>query len=460
MKKINNDFTIKAISPIDGRYSSQINEEINNINSEYGLIKKRLFVEIEWLLFLASLPGIKNKFSINKVEKNFIKNIYSKFSTKDALKIKSIEEKINHDVKSIEYYLIEKFDSNKSLKNKKELIHFCATSEDINNISYALMFKENKILLIKELNKLIKEINFLVKKYSNTPMLSRTHGQKASPTTFGKEMKVFSSRLKKQMENIDKRKIYAKMNGAVGNYNAHNFVLPNIKWDQETKKFLKKIGLYQNEYTTQIENHDWLAESLNDIIIISGILLDFSKDIWIYIMLDYIKQKNISSEVGSSTMPHKVNPINFENAEGNLEILIGICQTVSKKIISSRLQRDLSDSTVLRNIGLIFAYFHISATSIQKGMKKIDLNLDKINYDIDSSWEILAEPIQTIMRYYKIPNSYDLIKKATRGKPIDQNSLIKIIENSGLDNIAKEKLLKLKPRDYIGLAKKLALKKI
>ena len=460
MKKINNDFTIKAISPIDGRYSSQINEEINNINSEYGLIKKRLFVEIEWLLFLASLPGIKNKFSINKVEKNFIKNIYSKFSTKDALKIKSIEEKINHDVKSIEYYLIEKFDSNKSLKNKKELIHFCATSEDINNISYALMFKENKILLIKELNKLIKEINFLVKKYSNTPMLSRTHGQKASPTTFGKEMKVFSSRLKKQMENIDKRKIYAKMNGAVGNYNAHNFVLPNIKWDQETKKFLKKIGLYQNEYTTQIENHDWLAESLNDIIIISGILLDFSKDIWIYIMLDYIKQKNISSEVGSSTMPHKVNPINFENAEGNLEILIGICQTVSKKIISSRLQRDLSDSTVLRNIGLIFAYYHISVTSIQKGMRKIDLNLDKINYDIDSSWEILAEPIQTIMRYYKIPNSYDLIKKATRGKPIDQNSLIKIIENSGLDNTAKEKLLKLKPRDYIGLAKKLALKKI
>ena len=460
MKKINNDFTIKAISPIDGRYSSQINEEINNINSEYGLIKKRLFVEIEWLLFLASLPGIKNKFSINKVEKNFIKNIYSKFSTKDALKIKSIEEKINHDVKSIEYYLIEKFNSNKSLKNKKELIHFCATSEDINNISYALIFKENKILLIKELNKLIKEINFLVKKYSNTPMLSRTHGQKASPTTFGKEMKVFSSRLKKQMENIDKRKIYAKMNGAVGNYNAHNFVLPNIKWDQETKKFLKKIGLYQNEYTTQIENHDWLAESLNDIIIISGILLDFSKDIWIYIMLDYIKQKNISSEVGSSTMPHKVNPINFENAEGNLEILIGICQTVSKKIISSRLQRDLSDSTVLRNIGLIFAYYHISVTSIQKGMRKIDLNLDKINYDIDSSWEILAEPIQTIMRYYKIPNSYDLIKKATRGKPIDQNSLIKIIENSGLDNTAKEKLLKLKPRDYIGLAKKLALKKI
>lgn len=460
MKKINNDFTIKAISPIDGRYSSQINKEINNINSEYGLIKKRLFVEIEWLLFLASLPGIKNKFSINKVEKNFIKNIYSKFSTKDALKIKSIEEKINHDVKSIEYYLIEKFDSNKSLRNKKELIHFCATSEDINNISYALMFKENKILLIKELNKLIKEINFLVKKYSNTPMLSRTHGQKASPTTFGKEMKVFSSRLKKQMENLDKRKIYAKMNGAVGNYNAHNFVLPNIKWDQETKKFLKKIGLYQNEYTTQIENHDWLAESLNDIIIISGILLDFSKDIWIYIMLDYIKQKNIASEVGSSTMPHKVNPINFENAEGNLEILIGICQTVSKKIISSRLQRDLSDSTVLRNIGLIFAYYHISVTSIQKGMRKIDLNLDKINYDIDSSWEILAEPIQTIMRYYKIPNSYDLIKKATRGKPIDQNSLIKIIENSGLDNIAKEKLLKLKPRDYIGLAKKLALKKI
>ncbi len=460
MKKINNDFTIKAISPIDGRYSSQINEEINNINSEYGLIKKRLFVEIEWLLFLASLPGIKNKFSINKVEKNFIKNIYSKFSIKDALKIKSIEERINHDVKSIEYYLIEKFDSNKSLKNKKELIHFCATSEDINNISYALMFKENKILLINELNKLIKEINFLVKKYSNTPMLSRTHGQKASPTTFGKEMKVFSSRLKKQMENIDKRKIYAKMNGAVGNYNAHNFVLPNIKWDQETKKFLKKIGLYQNEYTTQIENHDWLAESLNDIIIISGILLDFSKDIWIYIMLDYIKQKNISSEVGSSTMPHKVNPINFENAEGNLEILIGICQTVSKKIISSRLQRDLSDSTVLRNIGLIFAYYHISVTSIQKGMKKIDLNLDKINYDIDSSWEILAEPIQTIMRYYKIPNSYDLIKKATRGKPIDQNSLIKIIENSGLENIAKEKLLKLKPRDYIGLAKKLALKKL
>ena len=460
MANFNNEFTIKAISPIDGRYASKIHSELSNINSEYGLIKKRLFVEIEWFIFLTSLPSIKKKFPLTNTEKLYIRKIYKDFNVKEALKIKSIETKINHDVKSIEYYLNKKFNNHKSLKNKKELIHFCATSEDINNIAYSLIYTDNRAVLSSELSKLLKKLASFEKKYANTQMLSRTHGQKASPTTFGKEIKVFSSRLKKQITFMKSRKIFAKMNGAVGNYNAHYFVLPEIRWENETKKFLKNIGLSQNKYTTQIENHDWMAESLNDILIISGILLDLSKDIWTYIMIDYIKQKTNTSEVGSSTMPHKVNPIDFENAEGNLEIVIGLCQTISKKLISSRLQRDLSDSTVLRNLGVIFAHFHLSINSLQKGLNKIELNKNKINFDLDNSWEILAEPIQTVMRYHNISNSYDIIKKSTRGKVIDKIEIDKIIAKSKLDKEIKEKLLKLKPRDYIGLAKKLALNKI
>lgn len=455
----NNEFTLKAISPIDGRYSSQIDKEINDINSEYGLIQKRLHVEIKWFIFLSSQNPIKKKFGLNKSEVDYLSKIDKNFSVKDAIEIKNIEKTTNHDVKSVEYFLKNKFDKHKSLKNKKELIHFCATSEDINNISYALMYKETRKILLKKLSNLQSIINKYEIKYANTPMLSRTHGQKATPTTFGKELKVFSSRLDKQVLFMSKRKIYAKMNGAVGNYNAHHFVLPEIKWDKETKKFLKTLDLTQNEQTTQIENHDWLAESLNDITMISNILSDFSKDIWIYIMLDYIKQKNIKSEVGSSTMPHKVNPINFENAEGNLEITTALSQSISKRLMSSRLQRDLTDSTVLRNLGVIYSHFYISITSLIKGMKKIDVNIKIIDEDLNKSWEILAEPIQTIMRYHNVENSYDIIKDATRGKDITQETIKEIIDKCDLSDSIKNKLLKLKPSDYIGLAKKLTLKK-
>ncbi len=291
-------------------------------------------------------------------------------------------------------------------------------------------------------------------------MLSRTHGQKATPTTFGKELKVFTSRIVKQKELMTTRKVFAKMNGAVGNYNAHLFVLPEIKWDVTTKKFLKSLGLEQNEYTTQIENHDWLSESLNDITMIANILLDFSRDIWLYIMLDYLKQKNIKNEIGSSTMPHKVNPIDFENAEGNLEITSSLSQSISRKLLSSRLQRDLTDSTVLRNLGVIYSHFYLSIISLIKGMNKIDINLKKINSDLDNSWEVLAEPIQIVMRYHNIKNSYEIIKDATRGKIIDKDSIASIINGCDLDDNLKKKLLKLKPRDYIGLANKLTLKRI
>jgi len=460
MANKNNDFSLKAISPIDGRYSSQIDQEIKDINSEYGLIKNRLYVEIKWFIFLLTLAPIKKRFNINKSEKEYLESINENFNIKDAKEIKNIEKTINHDVKSVEYFLKNKFSKHKTLKNKTELIHFCATSEDINNISYALMYKDTKKILLNKLNDLLKIIKRKETKYANTPMLSRTHGQKASPTTFGKELKVFSSRITKQKKLITQRKVFAKINGAVGNYNAHYFVLPEIKWEIETKKFLKSIGLEQNEYTTQIENHDWLSESLNDIDMISNILLDFSKDIWLYIMLDYIKQKNIKSEVGSSTMPHKVNPINFENAEGNLEITSSLCRSISKKLLSSRLQRDLTDSTVLRNLGVIYSHFYISLLSLIKGMNKIDINLNKINADLDNSWEILAEPIQTVMRYHNIKNSYEIIKDATRGKSLNKESIVSIINNCDLDNKIKKKLLQLKPRDYIGLAKKLTLKKI
>ena len=460
MANKNNDFSLKAISPIDGRYSSQIDQEIKDINSEYGLIKNRLYVEIKWFIFLLTLAPIKKRFNINKSEKEYLESINENFNIKDAKEIKNIEKTTNHDVKSVEYFLKNKFSKHKTLKNKTELIHFCATSEDINNISYALMYKDTKKILLNKLNDLLKIIKRKEIKYANTPMLSRTHGQKASPTTFGKELKVFSSRIIKQKKLITERKVFAKINGAVGNYNAHYFVLPEIKWEIETKKFLKSIGLEQNEYTTQIENHDWLSESLNDIDMISNILLDFSKDIWLYIMLDYIKQKNIKSEVGSSTMPHKVNPINFENAEGNLEITSSLCRSISKKLLSSRLQRDLTDSTVLRNLGVIYSHFYISLLSLIKGMNKIDINLNKINADLDNSWEILAEPIQTVMRYHNIKNSYEIIKEATRGKSLNKESIVSIINNCDLDNKIKKKLLQLKPRDYIGLAKKLTLKKI
>ena len=459
MANKNNEFSLKAISPIDGRYSSQIDQEINDINSEYGLIKKRLYVEIKWFIFLSSLNPIQKRFGLNKSEKDYLLKIDKDFKIKDALKIKDIEKITNHDVKSVEYFLKDKFDKHKTLKDKKELIHFCATSEDINNISYALMYKDTRKILLERLNDLCKIIKKYEIKYADTPMLSRTHGQKATPTTFGKELKVFTSRLNKQSLFMKKRDVFGKMNGAVGNYNAHHFVLPEIKWDIETKKFLKSIGLQQNQYTTQIENHDWLAESLNDITMISNILLDFSKDMWIYIMLDYIKQKNIKSEVGSSTMPHKVNPINFENAEGNLEITTALSQSISKKLMSSRLQRDLTDSTVLRNLGVIYSHFYLSISSLIKGMNKIDINLIKINEDLDMSWEILAEPIMTVMRYHNVDNSYDIIKKATRGKEINQDTIKDIINKSDLKNTIKNKLLKLEPKDYIGLAKKLTMKK-
>ena len=458
MTNKNNEFSIKAISPIDGRYSSQIDQEINNINSEYGLIKKRLYVEIKWFIFLSSLKPIKKKFGLSKSEKDYLLKIDKNFDIKDALKIKDIEKITNHDVKSVEYFLKDKFDKHKTLKNKKELIHFCATSEDINNISYALMFNDSRNILLKKLNDLCKIIKKYERKYADTAMLSRTHGQKATPTTFGKELKVYTSRLDKQSLFMKKRNVFAKMNGAVGNYNAHHFVLPEIKWDIETNKFLKSIGLKQNQFTTQIENHDWLAESLNDITMISNILLDFSKDMWIYIMLDYIKQKNIKSEVGSSTMPHKVNPINFENAEGNLEITTALSQSISKKLMSSRLQRDLTDSTVLRNLGVVYAHFYISISSLIKGMNKIDINILKINEDLNMSWEVLAEPIMTVMRYHNVDNSYDLIKQATRGKEINQDTIKDIINKSDLKKIIKDKLLKLEPKDYIGLAKKLTIK--
>ena len=459
MTNKNNEYSIKAISPIDGRYSSQIDQEINNINSEFGLIKKRLYVEIKWFIFLSSLKPINKKFSLNKSEKDYLLKINKNFDIKDALKIKEIEKITNHDVKSVEYFLKDKFDEHKTLKNKKELIHFCATSEDINNISYALMFNESRDILLKKLNDLCRIIKKYEIKYADTSMLSRTHGQKASPTTFGKELKVFTSRLDKQSLFMKKRSVFAKMNGAVGNYNAHHFVLPEVKWNVETKKFLKSIGLEQNQFTTQIENHDWLSESLNDITMISNILLDFSKDMWIYIMLDYIKQKNIKSEVGSSTMPHKVNPINFENAEGNLEITTALSQSISKKLMSSRLQRDLTDSTVLRNLGVIYAHFYISISSLIKGMNKIDINILKINEDLNVSWEVLAEPIMTVMRYHNVDNSYDIIKQATRGKEINQDTIKDIINKSDLKNTIKNKLLKLEPKDYIGLAKKLTIKK-
>lgn len=447
---------LSAITPTDGRYANQVSD-LQELFSEYALIKYRVSVEIKWFIHLSNLAGIKELPKLKPSSIKFLNNIIEKFDLTEANKVKKIEKKINHDVKAVEYYLKKQFNSSRELNSLSEFIHFGCTSEDINNISYALMVKDASNIItskkLKELNKLIKS---KAKRYSNISMISRTHGQLATPTTVGKEFANFSYRIDGVVDQISSQKLKGKMNGAVGNYNAHIIAYPKLNWERVSKTFVSKLGLEWSAYTTQVEPKDHMVGLFLNFFILNNILIDLSRDLWGYISLDYFSQETLKGEVGSSTMPHKVNPIDFENAEGNLGIANSLFLHMSSKITISRWQRDLSDSTTMRNIGACFAHTQIALISLTKGLNKIEVNKEKINYDLKESWEVLTEAIQTVMRKHRITEGYEEMKKASRGKRITKDDLHSMINGLDIPKTEKELLLKITPSNYIGLARKLA----
>ncbi len=444
-----------SVTPIDGRYESQT-KSLEYYFSEFALIRTRIEVEILWLLLLSKSKTLKFIPEISEKQQKKIVNIFNEFSIQDARQVKKIEKKTNHDVKAVELFIVEKL---KKIKLDKlcEFVHFCCTSEDINNLSYSLMLQRFlSIEFLPEINSLQKNLNSMARKYSKISMLAFTHGQPASPTTLGKEFSNFSSRINFHFDLIKSLKQKGKFNGASGNYNAHVIAESKVNWEGLSKKFVNSLGLEFSTHSTQIELKDALAAQLTNIHNLDNVLIDFAQDIWLLISKNYLKQNLKAGEVGSSTMPHKVNPIDFENAEGNLSIANGLLIALKNKVQISRLQRDLSDSTVLRNIGSIFAYISISLNSLKKGIAKIEPNKEIIFKDLNNSWEILTEAIQTLLRKNGVDDSYAKIKSISRGKKLDYHSYIKIINDLKINKADKELLLSLTPKKYIGLADKLA----
>lgn len=444
-----------SVTPIDGRYESQT-KSLENYFSEFALIKTRVEVEIEWLLLISNNKSLKFIPEVSNSQQKKIFHIFKEFSIQDARQIKKIEKKTNHDVKAVELFIVEKL---KKLKLSKlcEFVHFCCTSEDINNLSYSLMLQRFlDIEFIPEVNFLQKNLTSSAKKFSKLSMLAFTHGQPASPTTLGKEFSNYSYRIKFHLDLIKSIKQKGKFNGASGNYNAHVVAENKVNWESLSKKFVNSLGLDFSSYSTQIELKDAMAYQLANTHNLNNVLIDFAQDIWLLISKNYLKQNLTAGEVGSSTMPHKVNPIDFENAEGNLSIANSFIIALKNKIQISRLQRDLSDSTVLRNIGSLFAYIIISLNSLKKGIAKIEPNKELILEDLDNSWEILTEAIQTILRKNGVEDSYTKIKSISRGKKLDYPSYIKIIDDLKINKVDKELLLSLTPKNYIGLAERLA----
>ena len=444
-----------SISPLDGRYSDSV-ADLRSITSEYGLIRYRVIVEIKWFIHLSKNPKIKELPSLNIKDTLYLNDLIDNFSIKDAKKVKSIESRTNHDVKAVEYFLKEKFKLKKNLAPYTEFIHFACTSEDINNLAYALMIKDASMITKKSLKLITNRIKFLSKKYSNNPMLSRTHGQSASPTTMGKEFANFFHRIEKLENEINRHVMSGKINGAVGNYNAHVVAYPKINWEAVAKSFVNNLKLDFNKHTTQVEPKDTIALLLGDYVKLNNILIDLCRDIWGYISLGYFSQQLKEGEVGSSTMPHKVNPIDFENAEGNLGIANAILTHISNTVTISRWQRDLTDSTIMRNLGSSFGYINLALYSLLKGLNKLEINKIKLKQDLDDSWEVLTEAIQTIIRKNNIPNGYELMKKLSRGKKISREDLAKFIDAMDVPYTDKQILSKLTPSLYIGLAEKLA----
>ena len=445
---------LTAISPIDGRYANKCSE-LQEVFSEYGLIKRRILVECTWLEALCDAKEIKECKALTAKERRELRAIAANVTLEDAQRVKDIEKTTNHDVKAIEYFLKEKIKGT-SLEYRTEFIHFSCTSEDINNMSHALMLRDGKKVLRDAMDAMTAKIVEMAKATAKVPMLAHTHGQPASPTTVGKELAVVSARLKRQAAEIDRLVMPAKMNGAVGNFNAHLSAYPTVDWEKLSDKVIKSLGLRQNRLTTQIESHDGIAELFDAICRWNSVLLDFDRDVWMYVSMGYFKQRTIKGEIGSSTMPHKVNPIDFENSEGNLGLANAVMGFMARKLAISRMQRDLTDSTTLRNMGVGFGYTLIAIRSTQKGLGKLELNVDRLAEDLDHNWEVLAEPIQTVMRKVGMDHPYERLKELTRGRRVNAQIMKDFVKALPLPKADKDRLLKLTPATYIGIAEKLA----
>ena len=449
--------TLNALSPLDGRYQTKL-DSLRPYFSEYALIKHRAWVEVEWLKALAAEPSLKEiaAFGVDTIKE--LDSAIASFSEVDAMQVKAIEARTNHDVKALEYWLKEKFDGNPEIKAASEFIHFACTSEDINNLSHGLMLKTARDnIMLPFLSQLMARLSELSHQLADQPMLARTHGQTASPTTMGKEMANVVYRLQRQQKQLTENQILGKINGAVGNFNAHLSAYPDFDWASFAEKFVQHLGLTYNPMTIQIEPHDYMAELYDTLARINTILIDLNRDIWGYISVGYFKQKVKAGEIGSSTMPHKVNPIDFENSEGNLGLANAVLRHMAEKLPISRWQRDLTDSTVLRNMGVAFGYTLLGYDSCLRGLNKLEINPAKLAEDLDNSWEVLAEPIQTVMRRFGIANPYEQLKELTRGKGgINKASLHAFINELAIPNEAKQGLLAMTPASYIGKATALA----
>ena len=446
--------TLTALSPIDGRYASKV-DSLRPYLSEFGLIHARVTVEVRWLQTLANHADIHEIQPFSAATNERLDAIVANFSEADAMRIKDIERTTNHDVKAVEYFLKEKIADIDALKDAGEFIHFACTSEDINNLSHALMLKSGRDVLAQTMQKIIDEIAALAETHADQPMLSRTHGQTASPTTLGKEMANVAYRLHRQLKQFNNVELLGKINGAVGNYNAHLSAYPQIDWAKNAENFVTSLGLTFNPYTTQIEPHDYIAELFDALRRYNTILIDFNRDVWTYISLGYFKQKLKDGEVGSSTMPHKVNPIDFENSEGNLGIANAVLAHLGEKLPISRMQRDLTDSTVLRNMGVGFAQSLIAFDACLKGIGKLELNANRLNEDLALAQEVLAEPIQTVMRRYNVEKPYEKLKALTRGQAMTREMMVNFVNGDELTAVPedeRQRLADLTPATYTGNA--------
>jgi adenylosuccinate lyase len=449
---------LMALSPVDGRYASRC-DGLRTIFSEFGLIRFRTLVEVQWLRHLGHDAGLKELQPWPVAVEPVLEALATRFGLDEASEVKRIEATTNHDVKAVEYLIKSRIDTVDGAAHLKEFVHFACTSEDINNLAYALMLREaREQVLLPLMDRVLETLSNMARTYAGQSMLSRTHGQTASPTTLGKELANVAARLGRQRKQLAAVEPLGKMNGAVGNFNAHLVAYPELDWTGISERFVSDLGLVCNPYTTQIEPHDWVAEYCDALARFNTVLVDFCRDIWGYISLGYFKQRPVDGEVGSSTMPHKVNPIDFENAEGNLGVANALLGHFSAKLPISRWQRDLTDSTVLRNLGVALGHVSIALEASLKGMGKLEVNRERMNADLDAAWEVLAEPVQTVMRRYGIDNPYEKLKALTRGQAVNAETLRSFINTLEIPDQAREELLALSPASYVGLAQSLALK--
>jgi adenylosuccinate lyase len=443
---------LTAVSPLDGRYADKT-AALRSLASEWGLIRYRLRVESAWLSWLAAEPGLPEPRPFSAAAEAALERIPAEFGEADAHRVKEIERTTNHDVKAVEYFLRERIAGTPELARAAEFVHFACTSEDINNLAYALMLRDVRDeVLLPELDGVILGLRALAERFAEQPMLARTHGQPASPTTLGKEVAVFVGRLVRQRRQIAAVEILGKLNGAVGNYNAHLAACPEVDWERVARGFVESLGLAWNPCTTQIEPHDWIAELADALARANRVLVDFARDVWGYVSLGYFRQRVTPSEVGSSTMPHKVNPIDFENAEGNLGVANALLQHLSEKLPISRWQRDLTDSTVLRNVGSAAGHCLVAYQSLRRGLGKLEVDRARLAEDLEASWEVLAEAVQTVLRRHGVPDAYERLKELTRGKRVDREGLLRFIGELPLPDAEKKRLSALTPGSYIGNA--------